>query len=509
MSYNRDLQEDKEPVFDAADTVRQMLEVLPPMLTAIIFRADRMRAATADGFLNATDLADYLVTKGVPFREAHEIVGRIVRQCLEAGERLESLPLTRLRQFSQAFGTDVGKHLALDACVERRQSAGGTSSRRVAEAIQAPSGRCADMSSPPQARAPWGVAVLRPVGRGSACGRKGPPLPPRPILPAAVSNLRAEPRDSAILLSWIKPSRNDDGSPLTVLLDYHVLRATGPLGETGATASAFVRLATVPAAQPISASTSGSLYAFRDDGEGKGLATEVQYRYRVQAVNRQGEVGSPSAVAVVDLIPAPPVPAGLTAAAGDGTVDLAWQASPVGDRFGVSSVKGYNIYRGVQPGAYGPQPINAAPISGTHFRDAGVGNDTTYYYIVRSLAGDRPPWRESEDSAQVSVTPQDSIAPAPPAQVASQGATGPDVDANREADTLRRGTGASCLVVSVRLTERPISGTTFTDRTVQRHATYAYGDRRTGPRAETSAPSEVRHLPDAHNPGRELLLQFS
>jgi argininosuccinate lyase len=137
MSYNRDLQEDKEPVFDAADTVRQMLDVLPPMLTAIIFRVDRMRAATADGFLNATDLADYLVTKGVPFREAHEIVGRIVRQCVEAGERLESLPLTRLRQFSQAFGPDVAKQITLDACVERRQSAGGTSSRRVAEAIQA------------------------------------------------------------------------------------------------------------------------------------------------------------------------------------------------------------------------------------------------------------------------------------------------------------------------------------------------------------------------------------
>jgi argininosuccinate lyase len=136
MSYNRDLQEDKEPVFDAADTVRQMLEVLPPMLTAVIVRVDRMREATADGFLNATDLADYLVTKGVPFREAHEIVGRIVRQCLEAGERLESLPLTRLRLFSQAFGADVGKYLTLDACVERRQSAGGTSSRRVAEAIQ-------------------------------------------------------------------------------------------------------------------------------------------------------------------------------------------------------------------------------------------------------------------------------------------------------------------------------------------------------------------------------------
>ena len=135
LSYNRDLQEDKEPVFDAADTVRRMLEVLPPMLSAMTFRADRMRAATAEGFLNATDLADYLVIKGVPFREAHEIVGRVVRHCVESGERLEALPLTRLRQFSQAFGPDVGKYITLEACVERRQSAGGTSSRRVAEAV--------------------------------------------------------------------------------------------------------------------------------------------------------------------------------------------------------------------------------------------------------------------------------------------------------------------------------------------------------------------------------------
>jgi argininosuccinate lyase len=94
-----------------------------------------MRAATGEGFLNATDLADYLVTKGVPFREAHEIVGRAVRHCIESGERLEALTLTRLRQFSQAFGPDVAKYITLEACVERRQSTGGTSSRRVSEAI--------------------------------------------------------------------------------------------------------------------------------------------------------------------------------------------------------------------------------------------------------------------------------------------------------------------------------------------------------------------------------------
>ncbi len=136
LSYNRDLQEDKEPLFDAVDTIRQTLDVLPPMLKAIKFRPERMRAAAADGFLNATDLAEYLVTKGVPFREAHETVGRIVRECLESGQRLEDVPLARLRHFSRAFEPDVAKYIRLEACVERRRSAGGTSSRLVGEAIR-------------------------------------------------------------------------------------------------------------------------------------------------------------------------------------------------------------------------------------------------------------------------------------------------------------------------------------------------------------------------------------
>ena len=136
LSYNRDLQEDKEPLFDAVDTIQQTLAVLPPMLKAITYRPERMRAAAADGFLNATDLADYLVTKGVPFRQAHAIVGLIVRECLETRQRLEDLPLERLRGFSQAFEADVYKYISLEACVGRRRSAGGTSSRLVGEAIR-------------------------------------------------------------------------------------------------------------------------------------------------------------------------------------------------------------------------------------------------------------------------------------------------------------------------------------------------------------------------------------
>ncbi len=136
LSYNRDLQEDKEPVFDAADTLRQTLDVLRPMLQAIKYRPERMRAAAAEGFLNATDLAEYLVTKDVPFRQAHEIVGRIVRVCLEAGHPLEKLSLDALRRFSPAIQSDVFRFISLEACVQRRRSAGGTNSRLVGEAIR-------------------------------------------------------------------------------------------------------------------------------------------------------------------------------------------------------------------------------------------------------------------------------------------------------------------------------------------------------------------------------------
>ena len=136
LSYNRDLQEDKPPLFDAVDTVEQVLTVLPPILRAINFHVDRLRGAAVDGFLNATDLADYLVTKGVPFREAHEVVGRLVRECLEAGRRLEDLTTEQLRRASPHLGPDALKHIALEACVERRRSPGGTSSRMVGEALK-------------------------------------------------------------------------------------------------------------------------------------------------------------------------------------------------------------------------------------------------------------------------------------------------------------------------------------------------------------------------------------
>ena len=120
LAYNKDMQEDKEALFDALDTVSACLEAFTPMMAAITFRPERMRAAAAEGFLNATDCADYLVGKGLPFREAYRIAGALVKECAGRGETLETLPIGEFQKHSVLFDTDVYDSLNLETCVKRR-----------------------------------------------------------------------------------------------------------------------------------------------------------------------------------------------------------------------------------------------------------------------------------------------------------------------------------------------------------------------------------------------------
>ncbi|MBM9604094.1 argininosuccinate lyase [Desulfopila inferna] len=136
LTYNRDLQEDKEPVFDAVDTVSASLSIMAELLGNLRFNTDRMKKATQTGFITATDLADYLVMKNVPFREAHGIVGRSVAFCIEKGCELEDLQLDDLQKFSPAIGEDVYAVLSVDGSVNSRLSTGGTARKRVEEAIE-------------------------------------------------------------------------------------------------------------------------------------------------------------------------------------------------------------------------------------------------------------------------------------------------------------------------------------------------------------------------------------
>jgi argininosuccinate lyase len=134
LAYNRDLQEDKPPLFDAATQVRACVAVLARMLPHIKVRAAAMRAA-AGGFALATELADFLVERGLPFRQAHEVVGRIVRHCVDEGRALESLRAADLRAFSPLLDARAVRRLSVDGAVARRRLIGGTARSAVAERL--------------------------------------------------------------------------------------------------------------------------------------------------------------------------------------------------------------------------------------------------------------------------------------------------------------------------------------------------------------------------------------
>ena len=135
LAYHSDMQEDKEGFFDAADTVRGCLGILAPFLRALRFRTERLAALAGESFSTATDLANYLVARGLPFREAHEVVGRTVRLAIETGRRLEELPLDELRALSPLFGPDFRQAVTVEASLAARSVYGGTAPEAVQRAL--------------------------------------------------------------------------------------------------------------------------------------------------------------------------------------------------------------------------------------------------------------------------------------------------------------------------------------------------------------------------------------
>ena len=128
LSYNRDLQEDKKPVMESLDSLNSCLTMMSKVISTMKVRSDVMLSKVTAGFINATDLADYLVTKGVPFREAHGIVGASVRYCIDNGKKLDDLSVEEFNKFSPLITDDVYQFIDVRNCVERRSSFGGTSS---------------------------------------------------------------------------------------------------------------------------------------------------------------------------------------------------------------------------------------------------------------------------------------------------------------------------------------------------------------------------------------------
>ena len=135
LAYNKDMQEDKEPVFDALDTVEMCIPVFAAMLDTMTVRTDNMRKAAGRGFINATDCADYLTKKGMPFRDAYTVTGRLVADCTARGKTLEELTLEELREVSDLFGEDVYEALNLENCMALRNSFGGPARESVERQI--------------------------------------------------------------------------------------------------------------------------------------------------------------------------------------------------------------------------------------------------------------------------------------------------------------------------------------------------------------------------------------
>ena len=135
LAYNKDMQEDKEGVFDACDTVKMCLQILTPMLLTMTVHKENMLKAAQKGFINATDLADYLVKKGLPFRTAYKITGNLVAACMQTNRVLEDVPIEEYRQYSELFSEDLYQEISLKTCMEKRISAGGTSVASVEDQI--------------------------------------------------------------------------------------------------------------------------------------------------------------------------------------------------------------------------------------------------------------------------------------------------------------------------------------------------------------------------------------
>lgn len=136
LAYNKDIQEDKEAIFDAVDTVKLCITTFIPMLKTMTVIKDNMRAAAAKGFINATDCADYLVKKGMPFRDAYKITGTLVAKCIEMGVTLETLPIGEYKKLSDVFEEDVYEAISLDTCVNERKSQGGPAPESVKAQIE-------------------------------------------------------------------------------------------------------------------------------------------------------------------------------------------------------------------------------------------------------------------------------------------------------------------------------------------------------------------------------------
>ncbi len=346
-------------------------------------------------------------------------------------------------------------------------------------------------------RSPWRIlaCLVLILAAGSACGRKTNPLIPDSPRPEAVRNVKAVTRDAEAFLSWPLPARNIEGKNLdpSAIKQMRVYRAE--FGRDRKRAR-YKQYAVISMASPAPAAVRNNTVYWSDSN----LKYDQTYGYRIRAVSERGGVSMPSDEVLVRPFMPLAVPQGLVALGLDSTVMLTWE--PVQARLDgnpAGSVVAYNVYRSSEKGAYDEAPLNTAPLTTTSYKDTGVANGQTYYYVVRSVDTLTPPWNESPDSAASAATPKDLTPPGQPAGltvVAGADRVFLTWNENRESDlagyyvyrSAKNDKGFE------RLTDKLLARTTFSDESVKNGITYYYIVTAVDKSGNESKPSEERKV---------------
>ena len=310
-----------------------------------------------------------------------------------------------------------------------------------------------------------------------SCGRKAPPVVPEVTTPAAVERLSATSRGGWVYLSWSRLTKNVSGGPLRDLMEFEIYRREVKKPEEE---SPVVSIAKVKATLPENAKIVGDSYLYVDDGGGEGLGFDRQYAYHLRAINFKKQAGPPSREILVTIYPCPLPPSNLTATGGDSTVLLSWEAPPsTADGKPLEQPVLYNIYRGKTAGFYGTNPINPKPVAEMSYRDEALTNEVGYFYVVRALGHERPPWHESLDSNEATAIPTRTTPPSRPRNLSF--AEGPEGirlawDPNPESDLLGYFVYRSLHPKGgyIRLNDTPATTITYVDKSASPHTTYYY-----------------------------------
>lgn len=314
-----------------------------------------------------------------------------------------------------------------------------------------------------------------------SCGRKGDPRVPVRYIPGPVEDLVAAPKENTVLLSWKRPEKNEDGTPIKDLAGFLILRAEIEEG-IGECRCEYLKIRMIDLDKPEPAIIEGEKTIFLDKGEDlspPGLSYGKTYGYKVFSINKS-KILSKEKEARVSLSVPPGPPERLRAIAGEGKVTLSWDPPKYKiDGSELTDLKGYNLYRGTEKGIYGDEPVNPGLILSLTYTDKGLKNNKSYYYIVKAVNTLTPPWNEGPSSNEISVTPQKLTPPAPPKRLIAVPAEGKvfltwDENTEPELAGYKVYRSLSPKTGYILITPEPIIKTTFIDINVVPNIKYYY-----------------------------------